>query len=222
VDEVHPDAVGGLLAQLERRDAALRQGHGHVGWKLGMGERERIRGTIAVGHLTSATQIAPGGDYLFVGANSVLHADAELALELGRDVDPSSDTATVAAAVRGYGAALELVDLTPLPDEPWSVVAENVFHRGVAFGRIDYRLESRLVGRLLVNGEARAAAPVAADLFERVASAARLLAAAGQRMQAGDLIITGSIVQVPIGAGDEVVADLGRLGAVSVTISEGA
>jgi hypothetical protein len=57
-----------------------------------------------------------------------------------------------------------------------------------------------LAGRLLVRGGLRASGRAAHDVAEKVSSAARLLAAVGERLEAGDLIITGSIVQVPITA----------------------
>jgi hypothetical protein len=47
-------------------------------------------------------------------------------LELGRDVSTGDD---MRAAIRRYGAALELVDLGP-PDS--ADVATNIFHRAVA------------------------------------------------------------------------------------------
>jgi 2-keto-4-pentenoate hydratase len=53
---------------------------------------------------------------------------------------------------------------------------------------------------------------------DSVRSAAALLGAVGVRLQAGDRLITGSIVQVPIGPGDHVLADLGELGSVELTI----
>jgi len=40
----------------------------------------------------------------------------------------------------------------------------------------------------------------------------------GERLEAGDRIITGSVVQVPIKGGDQVTADLGPLGRVEITI----
>jgi 2-keto-4-pentenoate hydratase len=42
--------------------------------------------------------------------------------------------------------------------------------------------------------------------------------AIGDQLQPGDRIIAGSILQVPVGAGDEVVVDLGPLGRVAATI----
>jgi 2-keto-4-pentenoate hydratase len=58
----------------------------------------------------------------------------------------------------------------------------------------------------------------AQDFGEVVGTVATLLGAVGERLQAGDLLITGSIVQVPIEPGDEVIADLGPLGQAALTV----
>jgi hypothetical protein len=42
----------------------------------------------------------------------------------------------------------------------------------------------------------------------------------GERLEAGDLLITGSVVQVPIEPGDEVIADLGPLGRAELAITQ--
>jgi hypothetical protein len=43
---------------------------------------------------------------------------------------------------------------------------------------------------------------------------ARLLAGVGERLRRGDWIITGSVVQVAVRPGEEVIADFGELGRV--------
>jgi 2-keto-4-pentenoate hydratase len=42
----------------------------------------------------------------------------------------------------------------------------------------------------------------------------------GERLEAGDRLITGSIVQLPVQPGDKVIADLGRLGRAGLTVAE--
>jgi 2-keto-4-pentenoate hydratase len=217
VPQVEQRLVSALAEQLEQRRAALTRGARQVGWKLGLGERESIGGEIAVGYLTSATVLNPGGRYRAVDG-AELHADAEAVVELGRDVDPEEDARAAAGAIARYGAALELVDLAPLPGEPDSVVAANVFHRAVAFSGLQPIPPVDLTVGLSVNGRLRAAAAWPDDLAERLSAAARLLDAVGERLRAGDRIITGSIVQVPIDVSDEVVAHFGELGAVGVQI----
>ena len=198
--DVDPRLVTALERQLRLRAGA------RVGWKLGIGDRERIGDEIAVGHLTTATRLEPGATYA-PQAGELLHADAEVAVEIG----PNGEIA-------GYGAALELVDLRSPPDTPEDVVAANVFHRAVAFGPFQAAPPSG-EARLVVNGDLRDGGPLEAELASRVPATARILAAVGERLEPGDLIITGSVVQVPLAPGDEVEADFGALGRVHLRIA---
>ena len=206
MEEIDPRLRSALAVQLERRRAALAGGARHVGWKLGLGERERIGKGPVVGHLTTATQLAPGGVYEDQAA--ALHADAEVALVFGPE-----------AAIVGFAAALELVDLARPPDDPECVVAANVFHRAFALGPSRRDLPAGVEARLIVDGEARAAAAAPTEFAEKVGAAARILAAMGESLRPGDVMITGSVVQVPVAAGNEVVADFGLLGRVAVVVA---
>jgi hypothetical protein len=201
VSELHPQLVSALREQLARRPPGARR----VGWKVGAGDRESIGGEIAVGHLTSATLLEAGSTYR--GGGGELHADAEVALELGEQ-----------RTIAGYGVALEIIDLGGT-DDPEAVVAGNVFHRAVAFGPMRQTLPDGVEGTLFVNGDLRAAAPAPDDFADKVAAVARLLAAVGEQLQAGDRIITGSLVQVPIEAGDQVAAGLGEFDRVRLSIA---
>ena len=184
-----------------------------------MGETERLGREVALGYLTDASVVSPGSTWT-AGREVSLHADAELALEIACGVTADADDATLRDAVAGYGAALEIVDLDDAPNGPEAVVADNVFHRAVAFGRLQREMPAGSTeGRLVVNGEVRATAPVDVDVAARVRAVARLLEAMGEQLCRGDRLITGSVVQVAIRPGDEVVADLGRLGDVAVSIA---
>jgi 2-keto-4-pentenoate hydratase len=207
VRDVDSELVSALREQFAARRKLFDEGAAHVGWKLGMGDRESIGGSIAVGHLTSATCLEAGATYVATGPGSRLHADAELAVELDRDGVPAA-----------WAGALEIVDLALLLNEPRSVVATNVFHRAVAFGPFERALPRGVIARLVVDGHVRASGPVPAELGPRLAAAARLLEAVGEHFRAGDRVITGSVVQVPIEIGDDVVADFGALGAVRLSI----
>jgi 2-keto-4-pentenoate hydratase len=214
---IPPRLESALAAQFERRRRLLRSGAAHIGWKLGVGDRERIAGEIAVGHLTSATRLDPDATYRAqTGAD--LHADAELALELGRDLDAEVEPEVAIASVAGYGVALEIVDLGGAED-PEDVVAANVFHRAVAFGPFRPRSPDRAEASLEVEGRVLDSGRVSADVGGRLVAAARLLGALGEGLQRGDLIITGSMVQIPVTAGDRVVAEIATLGRVGVTIA---
>ena len=217
--QVDSRLAAAVTIQLEQWRATLNAGALRVGWKLGVGDSERIGEGPAVGHLTSATQLEPGTMYPGRGA-SRLHADAEVGIELGVDVEPNADRNAARAAIAGYGAALEIVDLGAPPDDPEEVVAANVFHRAFALGPSDRAWPSDgIEGRLIVNGELRASAAAPHDYADLLLAVAALLDAVGERLQAGDRMIMGSVVQVPIAAGDDVIADLGTLGRVGLAIA---
>jgi 2-keto-4-pentenoate hydratase len=214
---IDPRLESALAAQLADWRAALGDGALRIGWKLGMGDRERIGGPV-IGHLTSASLLRDGSDY--EAAEGALHADAEVALEIGRDLGADADEDEARAAIVRYGAALEIVDLAEPPVEPQDIVAANVFHRAVVLAAgIEALPAGGVEGRLIVNGELRASAPAPTDVADRVLVVARLLDAMGERLRARDRIITGSVVQIPVAPGDAIVADFGPLGAARATIS---
>jgi hypothetical protein len=190
-----------MREQLSRRPAGAQR----IGWKYGSGDEEQIGGVHAVGHLTTATTL--GGGETYRGGGDDLHADVEVAVELGDDLAPAR-----------YGVALEICDLAA-PGEIEALIADNDYHRAVAFGPFTQTLPTRMQGALIVNGERRDAGPAPTDITDRIAGVGRLLAAVGERLQPGDRVITGLIVNTPVGPGDEVIAELGELGRVGLTIA---
>src|SRR5437763_7204508 len=167
VADLDPRLLRALLVQLEGRRELLRAGARPVGWKLGTGERERIGAGPVVGYLTSASQLPNGGMYRMT-ADALLHADAEVALELGIDGE-----------IAGFGAALELVDLGG-SDDAQQIVADNVFHRAAVFGPVGPTGPARPMARLIVNGEVRAQARAPSSDYPRVVhEVGRLLAVVG-------------------------------------------
>jgi 2-keto-4-pentenoate hydratase len=214
---VPPELLAALAAQQAGRRAALRAGAAHAGWKLGLGERERIAGERPIGYLTSATRLDQGGTYH--AGTARLSADAEVAVHLGEDVAPGADAAAALAAVAGYAPALELVDLSGT-DDAGAIVAANVWHRAFALGPPRQALPpDPFTVTLLVNGEARAQGSSPVDLSDRVLTAAWLLGGLGERLRAGDWLITGGVVQVPVRPGERVVADFTGLGRVDLAIA---
>jgi 2-keto-4-pentenoate hydratase len=201
VDAVDPQLVAALTRQLELRRDVLSQGARRVGWKLGVGEAERIGRGPVVGHLTSATQLEPGGVFES-SRDGRLHADVELAAVFGSEARPGED---VIAAVSGWGAALELVDLRQAGDAPQAIVETNVFHRAFALGPAP-----------AAAGRAGARVP---DVEDRLRSVPHILASVGESLRPGDRVITGSIVQEPVQPGDVLVADLGPLGSVTLNLA---
>lgn len=202
---VHPRIAAALRAQLRSRDPSA----GRVGWKLALdiAEIEELIGSEpAIGTLTTATQLEPDGIYHGPGP---LHADAEVVIEVG-----------AGARIAGLGVGLELVDLTRPPGGMEAIVAANVLHRAFVLG------PSKRDGRpgeamLIVDREVRDRAPAVVDPAATVAAVTRLLEAVDERLEPGDRIFAGSVVQVPLAAGDRVEAAIEGLGRVAVRVTGG-
>lgn len=194
-----------LQQQLLEWRAELATGAERVGWKIGRGTEAEPWGPV-VGHLTSATRLDPGAAFHAQGTTD-LRVDAELAVEVGED-----------GRAAGFATALELVDLDRPADDVESVVASNVFHRAFVLSASLPQLPEPLTARVLVDGEIRGEGSGTYDpmLLER---ASELLAAVGERLEPGDRVITGAIMQVPVGPGDDVEVELAGLGRLSVTIA---
>jgi len=204
-----------LARQLAQREALLAGGAAHVGWKLGMGESERRGGDPVIGYLTTATEHVPGGK-CEVGGLASPHADVEVAIELACNISPDADVADAVSAIGGWGAALELCDLGNARAEPEEVVATNVFHRAFAIGPLQPSAPDGPVGRLLADGVELDAAAAEADYGALLVRVAALLDAFGLHLRSGDRLITGSVVQVPVRAGQHLVAELDGLGSVAL------
>jgi 2-keto-4-pentenoate hydratase len=160
-----------------------------------------------IGYLTSATLLEPSGEFDGAAAKA-LHADAELAVEIGPEFEAAA-----------FGAALELVDITRPPHDFERIVAGNVWHRGVAFGPLRPEPPPDVVeAEIRINGVRAGSNRPRVDPAEAARIAAELLAAVDERLEPADRIICGSLVQVAVSAGNEVVAGLGGLGEVGVRV----
>ena len=155
-------------------------------------------------------------------------AEAEVALVLSSDLaDPSCDAAAVAAATASAVAAIEIVD-SRIAD--WKItfadtVADNGSSAFYVLGSDPKPLDGLdlyTCGMALeVNGALVSLGAGAACLghpLEAVAWLARTLAAAGDPLRAGDVVLTGALgPMVAISRGDRVEAKIGGLGSVSFT-----
>jgi 2-keto-4-pentenoate hydratase len=118
----------------------------------------------------------------------------------------------------GYGAALELVDVTRPPSDFESIVAGNIWHRAFATGPLHAEPPPEVVRAVVsMNGAVAGEGEQRADPLETARVVGELLRAVGEELRAGDLIIAGSIVHVPAELGD-VVVELESLGAVGVRL----
>jgi 2-keto-4-pentenoate hydratase len=222
--ELDPRVKAGLERQLEAWRGLLGEGAQRRGWKIGF-NAPRAREALGlqepvIGYLTSAGEIEAGGSHSLAGAERPL-VEAEVAIELRRDVPADARVDEALAAIESLGPALELIDMPGPPEDVEEALAGNVFHRAVVLGphRQDAAVGG-IVATISISGEQRESSPAEVDLADTIRLVADLLAACGERLEAGDRIIAGTLTPpVPVSAGDEVRAELGPLGAVELSLT---
>ena len=197
--------VRGMRAQLEMRRARLAAGDAPLGWKVGFAAPEMLkRLDIAgplVGFLTRNALVQSGASIPLTGWAKPV-AEPEIAVYVARDVSAGADRGTAKAAIAGISPAIEMVDLTAPPEDPERILAGNIYQRHVVLsGDAPARTGSTsddLVCRILRRGSefARTSNPQAntGNWVDIVRHVADVLAAFGERLRGGEIIITGSVV----------------------------
>ena len=156
--------------------------------------------------------------------------EAEIALVLGRDLrGPGVSSTAALQAVASATASIEIID-SRITD--WKIglidtIADNASSaRFVVAGRRTpvEGLDLRLIGMALsINGElleTGAGAAVLGNPVRCVAWLANKLASYGEQLNAGDVILAGSLHRaIPVKPGDSVVAEFDRLGSVRTRFS---
>jgi 2-keto-4-pentenoate hydratase len=201
-----------VRALLVRRREILAQGAEPIGWKIGfnLSEFQRKLGIDAplAGFLTSDTLLEDGAEWS-LGKEGDVVVESEVAVELGDD----------ARSIVALLPALELADPPDLSLDVATILAGNIFHRGVAFGpRVE--TDAPGAGRILVNGEEQhslGAEHTGANLAPMVEAVARRLAEADESLSPGDRIITGILAPAhKAQPGDTVRLELDSLGGVEL------
>lgn len=226
--------LAGMKAQLAMRAGKIAAGGRRLGWKAGFGapaalEKFKLPGPL-VGFMLQEARVVSGDAVSLAGWTKPV-AEPEIAVYLGADLADGRDRAAVVAAISGIGPAIELADLDPPPEDVTAVLSCNIFHRRVILGRTDTgRVGARLDGLLgfVTRGGIRSG-PVTGDALEAntgrvldvVAHIASTLAASGEKLSRGDVIICGSVVPpIFLEPGDASVAfALDGIGEISVGLS---
>jgi 2-keto-4-pentenoate hydratase len=196
----------GMARQLEQRRRSIEAGEQPLGWKVGFGAPQAMRDLgidrPLVGHLLKSAVVDSDHKFSFP-AFAKIALEPEIAVYLGTDIDNGADSSAVKAAISGLGPAIEVADVTFPPSEgPETILAGNVYQRAVILGEVDKRRGGAelagLAATVSVNG---VGVDVPEDLeantgpiVEVVAMVADTLAAMGERLSAGELVIVGSIV----------------------------
>lgn len=208
----------------------LREAAGPLaGWKLGVTSRAK---QVQVGVSSPIFGFLAGANALDLGepldtaALIQPRCEPEIVFVLGRDLSGPHVTATdVLAATSGVAVGIEVLD-SRYRDYAFTmadVTADNTSAGRFVVGTPvpPAGIDLRLVGVVLEkNGEVVATASGAASLGHPAAAVAwmvRTMAADGEGLSAGEVVLSGGLTAaVPVTAGDVVVASIDRLGTVEL------
>lgn len=222
----------GMTAQLATRRARIAAGEKPLGWKVGLGSPASMQkmGLQAplVGYLMRRALLLSGSTASLQGWIRPV-AEPEIAVRMASDLAGSATAETALTAVKEIMPAIELADLDPVPapDNLDAVLAGDIFQRHVILcgntrpGGGVSGLTSRLTRRGLEANRTTDPEALTGKLGDIVAHVANTLAAFGEKLAAGDVIITGSITPPLMLEPDETALThaLDPIGEVSVNFS---
>lgn len=223
-----PRIARGMASQLASRRQRIGSGDKPLGWKVGFGAPAAMQklGITAplVGYLTRRALLDSGAGVPLAGWKKPA-AEAEIAVHLGADLPGGASREQAQTAIAGLGAAIELADVDFPPDDVERILAGNIYQRHVILGEPDAsRAGCVLEGihcRVDRNGKeiANTGDPQAltGELIDIVRHVADELAACGEWLRAGQVIITGSITPpLFVAPGEDLRFELAPVGSLSV------
>jgi len=209
-----PRIARGMTAQLAKRRGRIAAGEKPLGWKVGLGapaamQRLGLKAP-AIGFLMQTAILPSGGHTSFKGYTKPV-AECEIAARLATDLPAGASASDALAAVREILPAIELADFDPppTPDNLDAVLADDIYNRHVIFGNASRPggsvagLTSRLIRRGVETASTTDPEALTGKLTDIVAHVANTLAAYGEKLSAGDIVITGSITPPIILDADE-------------------
>ena len=200
-----PRIVRGMTAQLKLRRQRLEVGDEPLGWKVGFGAPAILKqfniGGPLVGFLTQNARITDGGAVSLAGWTKPV-AEPEVAVHIGSDLAAGATLEAAAAAIAGISPAIELADLHEPATDPERILSHDIYQRHVVLnGSTPARAGAAADGltcRIIRRGAefTRTSDPQAntGRWVDIVCHVANVLAAFGERLRAGEVIITGSVV----------------------------
>lgn len=195
----------GLARQFETRRAGLAAGDGRLGWKVGFGTPEAMARLAIeaplVGFLSQRASLDPATELALSGFACAV-VEPEVAVHMGANLAGDADRDATAQAIAGLGPAIEIADLAFPPGDVEEILAANIYQRHVILGPCDTTRAggdaSGLTARIGADDhdpvEITDVPAAAGSLIDIVAHVARVLAACGDGLCTGDVIIAGSLV----------------------------
>ncbi len=205
----HPLIQKGMPLQLAKRRARIAAGEKPLGWKVGLGapasmQKLGLQAPI-VGFLMQRALLLSGSTVSLKGYVRPV-AEPEICVRMARDLPARSTTDGVMAAIKEILPAIELADLDPVPtpDNLDVVLEGDIYQRHVVlcgntrFGGSISGLRSRVIRRGKEINNTTDPEALTGKLTDIVAHVANTLAAFGEKLSAGDGVITGSVPPPPM------------------------
>ena len=228
-DRLSLDDAFRIQLALVQRATAADPARPRIGWKVGLtavaiqqqfGVHEPVfgcllaEGRVASGHVFGGDLIQPG-------------FENEICVALDRDVAPGADLDAVAAAIGTIYPAIEIIEtrgdftrqlalaLADNAQQTAFVLGPAVSPRGLDLATVTARVRINDAEVATGRGDAVLGHP-----YQSVAWLARKLADFGERLRAGDLVMTGSFTrQFPLARGDRVETVFEGVGSVSARVA---
>ncbi|WP_053048691.1 2-keto-4-pentenoate hydratase [Streptomyces antioxidans] len=235
VDPALADRLDGLemayAVQAATLELAIAAGERAIGHKVGLTARP-ARETFgadepAAGHLLASRQLEDGQPLVAAGLFAPV-AEVEVAFTLGEALPgPGVTAGDVRDATATVAPAFEIVDsrwrggartLPMLVADNTNAARAMVGPPVVPSASVDL---SKVAATLTIGSRTvpGSAAAVMGDPAEAVAWLARHLLRSGRRLEAGDLVLSGTLcAPTAISTGDHLVADLGALGRITLDV----
>ena len=226
------DVAAGLAIQGEGRALCVAAGERVTGRKVGLtstGAQRAMAGAEPVSGYLLDSMIFAEADVFDCSGLVAPRVEVEVAFVLSRPLEgPDVSASDVHAATAHLAPALEIVDSCWADGAPvvGALLADNVSAAAVIVGggvdpSVDLRglQVSATIGASAVTGDA---GNVLGDPARAVAWLCAHLSRRGERLEAGDLVLSGALCgPTPVRPGDAVRADLGSLGRLQTTFAAG-
>ncbi len=214
----------------------LAAGRRKIGWKIGLTSRamqDALNIETPDSGVLLDNMLFESGDTVPKGRFIQPRIEAEIAFVMGADL-PHGDLnrEDILAATEHVAPALEILDTRILRSDPATgkarvvtdTISDNAANAGVVLGAarhdpraVDLRWVGAIVSRDAVVEETGLGAGVLNDPVTSMIWLARRMEAYGQRIEAGDIVLSGSFIRpVECPTGTQIDADFGAFGTVSI------
>lgn len=213
---------------LQRR---YRRGEKRIGMKMGLTSRAKMVqvgvSDMIWGRLTDAMREEEGGT---VSIARYVHprVEPEIAFLMKAPLAGRVSALEAMAAVGGVAAALEIIDsrYKAFKFDVGDVIADNSSSSGFVIGNwASPATDISNLGMVLsINGrpgEIGSSASILGHPVRSLVAAARMVAAQGERLEAGDIVLAGgATAAIPMAVGQAVTLEVEKLGTVAFTVGE--